>query len=140
MTLISGFNVMRRLYLASDTGFPAAWSVLVLDMLENSFQNFRVDMQAEAVILLVIVLVLTECTGLPDNGGGNDGVFQYKIVAEKPPRHDVVCHLRAAVAATTALIANGFNTPRKFVWPPQSCQRSDIENFQRVFIETPPFR
>ena len=63
MTLISGFNVYAQaLILASDTqGAPGRLvRVLVLDMLENSFQNFRVGYAAaEAVILLVIVLVLT---------------------------------------------------------------------------------
>ena len=48
--------------LASDTqGSPGRLvRVLVLDMLENSFQNFRVGYAAaEAVILLLIVLLLT---------------------------------------------------------------------------------
>ena len=63
VTLISGFNVYAREYvLVSDTqratGRPVR--VLVLDMLENSFQNFRVGYAAaEAVILLTIVLMLT---------------------------------------------------------------------------------
>ncbi|MFK7894155.1 MAG: carbohydrate ABC transporter permease [Granulosicoccus sp.] len=63
VTLISGFNVYAQAYvLASDTqGAPGRLvRVLVLDMLENSFQNFRVGYAAaEAVILLVIVLLLT---------------------------------------------------------------------------------
>ena len=63
VTLISGFNVYAQAFiLASDTqGAPGRLvRVLVLDMLENSFQNFRVGYAAaEAVILLVIVLVLT---------------------------------------------------------------------------------
>ncbi|SMC82973.1 carbohydrate ABC transporter permease [Primorskyibacter flagellatus] len=63
VTLISGFNVYAQAYvLASDTqGAPGRLvRVLVLDMLENSFQNFRVGYAAaEAVILLSIVLVLT---------------------------------------------------------------------------------
>lgn len=63
VTLISGFNVYAQAYvLASDTqGAPGRLvRVLVLDMLENSFQNFRVGYAAaEAVILLVIVLMLT---------------------------------------------------------------------------------
>ena len=63
VTLISGFNVYAQVYiLASDTqGAPGRQvRVLVLDMLENSFQNFRVGYAAaEAVILLIIVLFLT---------------------------------------------------------------------------------
>jgi len=63
VTLISGFNVYAQAFiLASDTqGAPGRLvRVLVLDMLENSFQNFRVGYAAaEAVILLVIVLLLT---------------------------------------------------------------------------------
>jgi multiple sugar transport system permease protein len=63
VTLISGFNVYAQAYvLASDTqGAPGRLvRVLVLDMLENSFQNFRVGYAAaEAVILLCIVLMLT---------------------------------------------------------------------------------
>ena len=63
VTLISGFNVYAQAYvLASDTqGAPGRQvRVLVLDMLENSFQNFRVGYAAaEAVILLSIVLLLT---------------------------------------------------------------------------------
>lgn len=63
VTLISGFNVYAQAYvLASDTqGAPGRLvRVLVLDMLENSFQNFRVGYAAaEAVILLAIVLLLT---------------------------------------------------------------------------------
>ncbi|MGR3660640.1 MAG: carbohydrate ABC transporter permease [Paracoccaceae bacterium] len=63
VTLISGFNVYAQAFiLASDTqGAPGRLvRVLVLDMLENSFQNFRVGYAAaEAVILLVIVLALT---------------------------------------------------------------------------------
>ena len=63
VTLISGFNVYAQAYvLASDTqGAPGRQvRVLVLDMLENSFQNFRVGYAAaEAVILLTIVLMLT---------------------------------------------------------------------------------
>ena len=48
--------------LASDAqGAPGRLvRVLVLDMLENSFRNYRVGYAAaEAVILLVIVLILT---------------------------------------------------------------------------------
>jgi len=63
VTLISGFNVYAQAYvLASDTqGAPGRLvRVLVLDMLENSFQNFRIGYAAaEAVILLTIVLLLT---------------------------------------------------------------------------------
>jgi multiple sugar transport system permease protein len=63
VTLVSGFNVYAQAYvLASDSqGAPGRLvRVLVLDMLENSFQNFRVGYAAaEAVILLVIVLLLT---------------------------------------------------------------------------------
>jgi multiple sugar transport system permease protein len=63
VTLISGFNVYAQAFiLASDTqGSPGRLvRVLVLDILENSFQNFRVGYAAaEAVILLLIVLLLT---------------------------------------------------------------------------------
>jgi multiple sugar transport system permease protein len=63
VTLISGFNVYAQAYvLASDAqGAPGRQvRVLVLDMLENSFRNYRVGYAAsEAVVLLVIVLVLT---------------------------------------------------------------------------------
>ena len=63
VTLISGFNVYAQAFiLASDTqGSPGRLvRVLVLDMLENSFQNFRVGYAAaEAVVLLLIVLLLT---------------------------------------------------------------------------------
>jgi multiple sugar transport system permease protein len=63
VTLISGFNVYAQAYvLASDAqGAPGRQvRVLVLDMLENSFRNYRVGYAAsEAVILLLIVLFLT---------------------------------------------------------------------------------
>jgi multiple sugar transport system permease protein len=63
VTLISGFNVYAQAFvLASDAqGAPGRLvRVLVLDMLENSFRNYRVGYAAaEAVILLVIVLALT---------------------------------------------------------------------------------
>lgn len=63
VTLVSGFNVYAQAYvLASDAqGAPGRQvRVLVLDMLENSFRNYRVGYAAsEAVILLSIVLVLT---------------------------------------------------------------------------------
>ena len=63
VTLISGFNVYAQAYvLASDSqGAPGRQvRVLVLDMLENSFRNYRVGYAAsEAVILLLIVLFLT---------------------------------------------------------------------------------
>ena len=63
VTLVSGFNVYAQAYvLASDAqGAPGRQvRVLVLDMLENSFRNYRVGYAAsEAVVLLVIVLVLT---------------------------------------------------------------------------------
>jgi len=63
VTLISGFNVYAQAYvLASDAqGAPGRQvRVLVLDMLENSFRNYRVGYAAsEAVILLIIVLFLT---------------------------------------------------------------------------------
>jgi multiple sugar transport system permease protein len=63
VTLISGFNVYAQAFvLASDSqGAPGRQvRVLVLDMLENSFRNYRVGYAAsEAVVLLVIVLVLT---------------------------------------------------------------------------------
>ena len=63
VTLISAFNVYGQAFvLASDTqGAPGRQvRVLVLDMLENAFRNYRVGYAAsEAVILLVIVLMLT---------------------------------------------------------------------------------
>lgn len=63
VTLVSGFNVYAQAFvLASDTqGAPGRLvRVLVIDMLENSFRNYRVGYAAaEAVILLLIVLVLT---------------------------------------------------------------------------------
>ena len=63
VTLVSGFNVYAQAYvLASDSqGAPGRQvRVLVLDMIENSFRNYRVGYAAsEAVVLLVIVLILT---------------------------------------------------------------------------------
>ena len=63
VTLVSGFNVYAQAFvLASDAqGAPGRQvRVLVLDMLENSFRNYRVGYAAsEAVVLLLIVLVLT---------------------------------------------------------------------------------
>ena len=63
VTLISGFNVYAQAYvLASDAqGAPGRQvRVLVLDMLENCFRNYRVGYAAsEAMVLLAIVLVLT---------------------------------------------------------------------------------
>lgn len=63
VTLVSGFNVYAQAFvLASDSqGAPGRQvRVLVLDMLENAFRNYRVGYAAaEAMILLVIVLVLT---------------------------------------------------------------------------------
>lgn len=63
VTLISGFNVYAQAFvLASDSqGAPGRLvRVLVLDMLENSFRNYRVGYAAsEAVVLLAIVLLLT---------------------------------------------------------------------------------
>lgn len=63
VTLVSGFNVYAQVYvLASDAqGAPGRQvRVMVLDMLENSFRNYRVGYAAsEAVVLLIIVLVLT---------------------------------------------------------------------------------
>lgn len=63
VTLVAGFNVYAQAFiLASDAqGAPGRQvRVLVLDMLENSFRNYRVGYAAsEAVVLLVIVLTLT---------------------------------------------------------------------------------
>lgn len=63
VTLISAFNVYAQaLVLASDSqGAPGRQvRVLVLDMIENSFRNYRVGYAAsEAVVLLVIVLSFT---------------------------------------------------------------------------------
>ena len=63
ITLVSSYNVYAQAFvLASDVqGAPGHHvRVLVLDMLENSFRNYRVGYAAaEAVVLLVIVLVLT---------------------------------------------------------------------------------
>ncbi|MBF9036689.1 ABC transporter permease subunit [Rhodobacterales bacterium HKCCE2091] len=61
--LISGFNVYAQPFvLASDTqGSPSHLvRVLVYDMIENSFSNFRIGYaSAEAVILLSIVMIIT---------------------------------------------------------------------------------
>lgn len=63
VTLVSAFNVYAQAFvLASDAqGAPGRQvRVLVLDMLENAFRNYRVGYAAsEAVVLLVIVLCLT---------------------------------------------------------------------------------
>jgi len=63
ITLISSYHIYAQAFvLASDVqGAPGHLvRVLVLDMLENSFRNYRVGYAAaEAVVLLVIVLVLT---------------------------------------------------------------------------------
>jgi multiple sugar transport system permease protein len=60
VTLVSGFNVYAQAFvLASDAqGAPGRQvRVLVLDMLENSFRNYRVGYAAsEAVVLLAICL------------------------------------------------------------------------------------
>ncbi len=75
VTLVSGFNVYAQVYvLASDAqGAPGRQvRVLVLDMLENSFRNYRVGYAAsEAVVLLLIVLFLTlvQFTLLREKGG-----------------------------------------------------------------------
>jgi len=63
VTLVSGFNVYAQAFvLASDSqGAPGRQvRVLVLDMLENAFRNYRIGYAAsEAVVLLLIVLLLT---------------------------------------------------------------------------------
>ena len=63
ITLVSAFSVYAQVYvLASDAqGAPGRQvRVLVLDMIENSFRNYRVGYAAsEAVVLLLIVLLLT---------------------------------------------------------------------------------
>ncbi|MGB3554470.1 MAG: sugar ABC transporter permease [Jannaschia sp.] len=63
ITLVSAFNVYAQVYvLASDAqGAPGRQvRVLVLDMLENAFRNYRIGYAAsEAVVLLLIVLALT---------------------------------------------------------------------------------
>jgi len=63
VTLVAGFNVYGQSFvLASDAqGAPGRLvRVLVLDMLENGFRNYRIGYAAaEAVILLVVVLALT---------------------------------------------------------------------------------
>ncbi len=63
VTLVSSFNVYAQAFvLASDAqGAPGRLvRVLVLDMIDNSFRNYRVGYAAsEAVVLLVIVLALT---------------------------------------------------------------------------------
>jgi multiple sugar transport system permease protein len=63
VTLISSYNIYAQSFvLASDVqGAPGRLvRVLVLDMLENSFRNYRVGYAAaEAVILLAIVLTIT---------------------------------------------------------------------------------
>lgn len=76
VTLVSGFNVYAQAFvLASDAqGAPGRQvRVLVLDMLENSFRNYRFGYAAsEAVVLLCIVLVLT--------------LIQFGLLREKPVR------------------------------------------------------
>lgn len=75
VTLVSAFNVYAQVFvLASDSqGAPGRQvRVLVLDMLENAFRNYRVGYAAsEAVVLLCIVLVLTliQFTLLREKGG-----------------------------------------------------------------------
>lgn len=75
VTLVSAFNVYAQVFvLASDAqGAPGRQvRVLVLDMLENAFRNYRIGYAAsEAVVLLVIVLVLTliQFTLLREKGG-----------------------------------------------------------------------
>jgi multiple sugar transport system permease protein len=75
VTLVSGFNVYAQAFvLASDAqGAPGRQvRVLVLDMLENSFRNYRVGYAAsEAVVLLMIVLLLTlmQFSFLREKGG-----------------------------------------------------------------------
>lgn len=63
VTMIAAFNIYGQAFvLASDSqGAPGKLvRVLVLDMLENSFRNYRVGYAAaEAVVLLAIVLILT---------------------------------------------------------------------------------
>jgi multiple sugar transport system permease protein len=63
VTLVAAFNVYAQVYvLASDTqGAPGRLvRVLVVDMLENAFRNYRIGYaSAEAVVLLVVVLALT---------------------------------------------------------------------------------
>jgi len=63
VTMIAAFNIYGQAFvLASDSqGAPGKLvRVLVLDMLENSFRNYRVGYAAaEAVVLLAIVLFLT---------------------------------------------------------------------------------
>ncbi len=63
VTLITSFNVYAQAFvLASDSqGAPGRLvRVLVLDMIDNSFRNYRVGYAAaEAVVLLTIVLTLT---------------------------------------------------------------------------------
>ena len=74
VTLISGFNVYAQAFvLASDAqGAPGRQvRVLVLDMLENTFRNYRVGYAAaEAVVLLAIVAVLAliQFTALRERG------------------------------------------------------------------------
>lgn len=75
VTLVSAFNVYAQVFvLASDAqGAPGRQvRVLVLDMLENAFRNYRIGYAAsEAVVLLVIVLALTliQFGLLRDKGG-----------------------------------------------------------------------
>jgi multiple sugar transport system permease protein len=75
VTLVSAFNVYAQVFvLASDAqGAPGRQvRVLVLDMLENAFRNYRVGYAAsEAVVLLTIVLALTlvQFTLLRERGG-----------------------------------------------------------------------
>jgi len=63
VTLVSGFNVYAQAYvLASDSqGAPGRQvRVLVMDILDNAFRNYKVGYAAsEAVVMLAIVLLLT---------------------------------------------------------------------------------
>lgn len=75
VTLVAAFNVYAQVFvLASDMqGAPGRQvRVLVLDMLENAFRNYRIGYAAsQAVVLLTVVLALTmiQFTLLREKGG-----------------------------------------------------------------------
>ena len=159
VTLVSGFNVYAQAFiLASDVqGAPGRQvRVLVLDMLENSFRNYRVGYAAsEAVVLLVIVLILT--------------LIQFTCCARKGPGMTMTPHRRrstmwsatrpppkvrltnlvidafliafglAMLLPLVLLVANAFKTPQEILlWPPTIVpHQPTLENFKSVLSETP---
>ena len=151
ITLISSYNIYAQAFvLASDVqGAPGHLvRVLVLDMLENSFRNYRVGYAAaEAVVLLVIVLVLTGA--------------QFRLFRDQEPRVSDQDHPSSDVDRNTPaglvidvvlfavglmmllplvfLISNAFKTPPELLaWPPTIIpDRPTLENILGVLHETP---